>query len=135
MDSQTLAFIFSFIALLGWGLGNSVSKKYSRRLGPTRLVVCRNAITVGVTALALLVFRSTVVFDVPYILLGIGLSFLGYIGLVLMLKGLETGNLGLIVPISSSRIVLSVFVGVLFLGDHLSEWQWIFVDSLKKGYQ
>jgi len=127
INSQTQALLYSFIALIGWGLGNSIAKKYSHSLGPSRLAVYRNMTTVCITALAVALFWSKTMFDARYIMLGFGLSVLGYTGYFCFLKGLETGNLGLVAPISSSRIVISALVGITFLNDHLSGLQWLFI--------
>jgi drug/metabolite transporter (DMT)-like permease len=115
------------ISLIGWGLGNSLAKKYSKSLSPSKLVVYRNLTTVCITALALSLFWSKTVFNLHYIFLGFGLAVLGYIGQFFFLKGLETGNLGLVSPISSSRIVISAIIGTTFLKDHLSGLQWFFI--------
>jgi len=127
MDSQTKALLYSLIALIGWGLGNSLAKEYSKRLSPSKLAVYRNLTTVCITALAVALFWSKTVFNLNYIFLGFGLAVLGYIGYFFFLKGLETGNLGLIQPVSSSRIVISSIIGTTFLKDHLSGLQWFFI--------
>lgn len=127
MEIQTKAFLFSLIALICWGLGNSLAKKYSKCLGPSKLVVYRNLVTVCITAIAMFLFWSKTVFNINYIFLGFALATLGYIGYFFFLKGVETGNLGVISPISSSRIIISALVGTTFLKDYLSGLQWFFV--------
>lgn len=122
-----MAIVFSLVTLIGWGLENALAKKYSKSLSPSKLVVYRNLTTVCITALALTIFWSKTVFNLNYIILGLFLAVLGYVGYICLLKGLEKGNLGLVSPVSSSRIVISAIVGTTLLKDNLSVLQWFLI--------
>lgn len=127
MTTQLLAVFYSLGTLIGWGLENGLSKKYSRSLGPSRLLVYRNLVTATITTTALALFWKQSHFDLQYILLGFFLAIVGYIGYYFFLKGLETGDLGLVSPISSSRILIATLVGITFLKDTIKPTQILFV--------
>ena len=127
MTTQLLAVLYSLGTLFGWGLENGLSKKYSRSLGPSKLIVYRNLVTVIITATALALFWEQSHFNLQYILLGFFLAIVGYIGYYFFLKGLETGNLGLVSPVSSSRILIATLVGITLLKDTIEPIQIYFV--------
>jgi len=127
MDTQLPAIFYSLVTLFSWGFENALSKKYSRRLSPSKLVIYRNIVTVFITMSALLVFWKQTNFVFPYILLGFFIAIIAYIGYYFFLKGLETGNLAIVSPISSSRILIATLVGLTFLKDTIKPIQIFFI--------
>ncbi len=133
MDSQLTAIVFAVITLVTWGFENALSKKCSQGISPSKMITHRNLVTVFITSIAFIIFFNQAVFNFKYIVFGIFVSALGYVGYVLLLKAFKYGKLGVISPISSSRILITTFVGVVFIKDALNPSQIVFVLMIFMG--
>lgn len=127
MNLEIRAIIFSLVTLLGWGLETAVSKKYARFISSSKILVYRDFLTALIVFIFLTFFIKSAKFDLGYVLFGIFISFLGYMGYYFLLKALKTGNLGIVSPISSSRMLVAAIMGTFFLNDFLSFKQIVFV--------
>ncbi|MDX1373843.1 MAG: DMT family transporter, partial [Nitrososphaeraceae archaeon] len=123
MNIQTQAFIYGFIAMIGFGLETAVIKKYVEKLGPIRLIVYRNILIVFFVFLSLIFLNKTVNPDLYYILQGIGISVASYGGIYFFQKALKVRKVGLVTPLVGTRGLLAAFIGIVFFKDNLSMMQ------------
>jgi transporter family protein len=133
MEIETQAILFALVAFLGFGISNVLQKVYVRKLTPSRLNIYRNGVLSLILLVATLVFSRTVVIDWEAIAFAIGVSAVSYFGLYFINKGLNVGDAGVIVPITSSRIIISSMIGVLFLNDPISNFQFIAILVILAG--
>lgn len=125
MNLQIQAIVFSFIAMLGFGLETGVEKKFSKQLGAVKLIIFRNIFVVAFTFIALVYFINTVTFDIKYLFFGVFISIASYGGIFFFLKALCLGKVGLVSPIVGTRGLLSSFIGIIFFREILTSIQMI----------
>jgi transporter family protein len=111
------AIIYALIAMFAFGISNVMMKTVADRFGPVRGLVLRNLVTVPALAIALLILHPTIDLSHGSIFFAVILAIAGYFPFMFFVHGLELGKVGVIVPVSSGRIIVSVIVGFLFLGE------------------
>lgn len=125
MDNQTTAVLISLIPFFAFGLTNALSKKYVNLLGSSQSIIYRNTIVIILLFITLLGFINESHFILKEIILGVFLSAISYFGLYFFYKGLELGKVGLVAPISHTRVFLASLIGITFLGDSITNLQFI----------
>jgi len=127
MSNLYLAIFYSIISLFGSGLNNGIAKKYTKTIGPTKLIVYRNIFMVTALFIFLLLSIGSATFDIKYMIGAFLLSSFSYFGLFFFYKGLVIGKVGIVAPLSSSRIIISSLIGIILLNEVLTAWQFIIV--------
>lgn len=133
MQSQSLAILCATVTMASWGIENALSKKYSGAIGPSKLMFYGGIVKVFMMLLALALFFKTATFDIKYMLISLAIICLGYCGYYFFLRGLQTGKLGLVSPVSSTWAIVAVLFGVIFLNDQLSHIQYVLVTLVVVG--
>lgn len=123
MDITLYAILISLIPAFGWGIGNALQKPIVRAIGATNLIIYRGIIVSLITGGFLLYNLPSQKFDLQYILIGSIITLISYFGLFYLNKGLEKGDIGVVIPISSSRVIISTLVAITFLNDRLNALQ------------
>lgn len=124
MDNLTVyAILISLIPAFGWGIANALQKPIVREIGTTNFIIYRGIILSIIIGLLLIINLSTQVFDLKYLLFGLVITVISYFGLYFLNKGLEKGDVGVVIPISSTRIIISTCVAYLFLNDKVNNYQ------------
>lgn len=123
MSDTLLAFIYGLIAMLAFGISNGFSREISRKFKAAGSIVYRNLVVVATLLILLPFFTSQIHIDFFYILIGIVIVSISYLGLYFFYKALEMGDVGVVTPISSSRIILAMAIGLIFLGDDVNTIQ------------
>lgn len=116
----SLAVLYAVLGTIGWGVSNAAAKKIVEHFGPIRGVVLRNTITVLILLVVYAIMRPPLSFDMSSLVLGLAVALFGYVPYFLFLKGLERGKVGVIYPISDGWVVITAFIGFIFLGDPFS---------------
>jgi drug/metabolite transporter (DMT)-like permease len=126
----SLAIIFGIIAMLGYGLGNAISKKAAVRLSPQKTIFYSTFVSAAILAVVLLheIFckhSPGISTKQPglYILLAILISIFGYIPPMFFYKALKTGKVGIITPVANSGFIFTVILALIFLGDRMNALQ------------
>lgn len=125
MNDTTSAIIFALIAMFGFGLGNSITKRYANNLGPVRLLIYRGLFNVLFLGIILLFSLKETTLELESIAFGSVFVSLSYFGLMFFNKAADKGKIGIVVPVVASRTIFAVAVGVMFLDDSLSIGQLI----------
>lgn len=133
MSIQLQAMLYALVPMICFGLSNAISKKPTEILGPNRFIIYRGIITTSITGLAALIFFQQINFDLKYLLGGIFITLISYFGLYFFTKSLEIGKVGVVVPVASSRILVSALLGIVFLKDILSVLQIISILIIFSG--
>lgn len=125
--------IWSLITAITFGVINYLVKIITQKLSVQEFLILRTFI-IGAILLPLEYFSTKFeLASLQSVLMGVGLALLGYVGLKALMSGLRDGKLGVIEPVFAGRIVFSVLVGVLFLGDVLSVFHYLFIAVILLG--
>jgi len=120
MNDNLLAFFLSLVAMFGFGYGNAITKKYAMNIGGVRLLVYRGFLNVVFLFAILLFFLNETTLDATNLLKGAGVVGVSYLGLMFFNKSVEVGKVGVVVPISAGRILISAIVAGTVLGEDLN---------------
>jgi uncharacterized membrane protein len=120
MSNANSAIIYAIFSFLGMGLSNPIIKKYVVHLGAAKSIFYRGLVVTFITGCFAFIFISKSKFDLYYFILGIIIAAVSYSGLHFFNRALETGKVGLVAPVNSTRILISIFVGVVFLEDRIN---------------
>ncbi len=128
MNSELVnAILLSLVPMFAFGVSNAMQKIYVERLGPAKLITFRGLTIVSILLVYWLFNLSSSNYDVPQMLLGAGVVFVSYFGLFFLNKSLQNGKVGLVIPVSSSRVLISAAVGIAILGEKVSGLQLLMV--------
>jgi len=129
-----LALFFSLGAMLSFGIANAVIKTVAERCGAVISIIFRNIIIIILLGAALLVIAPKMHSPTwAQLFWAIALPIGGYFGLLFLLLGLEREKVGIVIPLSSFRIVIGALVGLLFLGEVVTEMKIISVALVFAG--
>jgi transporter family protein len=113
----------SLLALICWGFWAFLPKVAVRYL-PARVTFLWEVVGGLLVAVAILAtLRERAPLDwrgiVPAVLTGV----LGYLGVVFFISALESGKVSVVAPLTAVYPAITVFLGVVFLGERLSPLQ------------
>lgn len=132
MDFST-GIIFGMIAMTGFGISNALIKFPVSRYGSIKTSLYRNFFIVGLLLIVLPFFWSSFEFNLKYMMFALIISVAGFISLVLFVKALGMGKVGVISPISGTSVVFTAIISVLFFNDVLSVIQIIAIGVITMG--
>lgn len=134
MNSELISVILlSLVPMFGFGISNALQKLYVERLGPAKLITYRGLLIVSILLVYWIFNLSSSNLDIQQMLLGAFVAFVSYFGLFFLNKSLQTGKVGLVIPVSSSRVLISAGVGIVFLGEQISGLQLLMVGIIFVG--
>ena len=116
--------LFAFIAFLGWGTGNVFGGIVARKIGAFSSALWSSIFSVVITSFYI-PFALNELYDLDLktaVLLLILIS-LGTVPVVTFYQGVKVGNASLVGTIGKSFGALVVILSVIFLGDHLNNYQ------------
>ena len=112
--------IFGLIAMLGFGLSNSLSKIPAERIGSRNTIFFRG-IFMSMTLLILLpFFLSSTTFALRYMMIAFAISIIAFIPLLTFIKALGLGKIGVISPIANSSVIFTILFSILLFGETLN---------------
>lgn len=110
--------LFGLLSMAGFGVGNYLAQKVSRSIGPRSTIFFREIFIAVI--LGVLLFFTRVTFSWQYIIITLGLAFIGYLGIMAFYVALHRGKAGVIAPISNASLLITVLLSVLVLGESLT---------------
>ncbi|RJO61736.1 DMT family transporter [candidate division WS5 bacterium] len=133
MDTTTLSITLGIITMISLGIGNSMTKPITSKMGVDHYMLFRNFIMSVFLILVLFsgIFESKI--DLVQILFGLSLSVMGYFGLTYLFKALKTTKVGLASPVSSVNVVFTILLTYLFLQVKLSPMQIVAILAIVLG--
>lgn len=120
MNSVTFSLIMGSIALLTFGISNSLIKRPCQKISYRHFIVYKGIFLSLFLFIVLSFTWKSQNFNLNFILLSLLLAPLGYIGMSFFYKAIEIGKIGIITPIASTTIVFTTFLTVIFLGASIS---------------
>lgn len=123
MNNELFGVLAAIVCMVSFGLLNVITKIPAQAIGAMQTTVYRGLIIVPLLIIVLVVTWEQHSFNLAYIALAAAIATVSYFGLYFMTKGLTVGKVGIIVPLSSARVLLTSLVAVAFLGDVLSTGQ------------
>jgi drug/metabolite transporter (DMT)-like permease len=108
-------------------------KKAAINIGSQMMIFYRQIIVIVFLILTSFLVIEDINLDPKYIVLGIIFAAFSYFGLYFFSRGAEEGDVGIVAPISSGRIIISTFIGVLFLNDSMTLLQFIAIGVIFLG--
>ncbi|HRE16648.1 MAG TPA: DMT family transporter [Rhodocyclaceae bacterium] len=124
INTELHGVVYGLLAMIGWGIGNSITRTSAIAIGVVPTLFYRNLVVVISLAIAVLALDLKVVFDWQMVSMTCALSVLGYISLLSLFKAQKTGKLGLISPISGAgSAAITVAYAIIFYRDQPSGMQ------------
>lgn len=115
--------IFAIMSMLGYGLGNAISKAPVEALGSRKTLFYRN-ILISVVLFVILIFNlKESQFNSTYILVGLLISLIGYIPIIAFFEAIKRGKVGVISPVASSSLIVTIFLSIIFFKETLTHNQ------------
>ena len=133
MEEVTLGIILGIVSMLGYGLSNAISKVPAKRLGPIKTTFFRGFfLTILLLGILFFVIDELVIswWHIGFVIL---LSIGGYIPLLTFYKGLKLGKVGVITPIASSSVIITVILSLIFFKETLNRMQAIAIILIMLG--
>ncbi|UCG95220.1 MAG: DMT family transporter [archaeon] len=119
MSDLILGVVIGLITMFGLGMSIALSVIPIKDIGSTKTVFFRGIFTSTIIFISLLFFLSETSLSIYHIALSVLISFIGYMALISIFKGLKTGKVGVVYPIANSYVILTVLFSVLFFGESL----------------
>lgn len=110
-----------------------MSKTPALAIGVTRLLFWRQAFTSFFLFIILLFFWQTVNFNLGYALLTFAIALAGYLALLSAYQSLKIGRIGVVSPITSSSLAVTILFSVLFFGEILTIPQIASITAISLG--
>lgn len=123
MAGLTLGVLYGLIAMLGFGISDTLLKPVILRIGEVSAATYRGLFITSCLFLFALLTGSLVVPTLSTFLLLLLLGLLGMGGYYSFCKGLKVGELSVVSPISRAYIVITVLLAVIFFGESLRALQ------------
>lgn len=116
--------LFAVISMLASGLNGGIARKIIKDLGPMKYGLFRNlSLTVVLSVLLIINYKQTN-FDIVGILLALLISIIIFVGFYLSNKSVQKGRVGIVLPITSSRIIITTIIAGVFLKEGLTLTQY-----------
>ena len=131
--NSMLGILFGLVAMLGYGISNSMSQVPIKAIGSKRTIFFRNATASAFLGLATLFFLSETTISAEYVLIALGIAFLGYLPQLAYFRALKAGKVGVVSPIASSSVVFTVLFSLIFFNEVLGAWQVAAIASIVLG--
>ncbi|MBD3164846.1 EamA family transporter [Candidatus Woesearchaeota archaeon] len=112
--------VFGLLSMLGYGLANSLVKIPAGRIGNEKTVFYRTLFSSAMLFIVMILFLELTSFVLTYIIIAFMIAALGYVPLASFYKSVETGKVGIVVPIANSSVMYTVLFSLLFYGESLS---------------
>ncbi len=128
-----LGILFGLLAMLGYGISNSMTQVPVKAIGSKKTIFYRNATASLFLGLATLFFLSQTAISVEYVLIALGIAFLGYLPQLAYFRALKAGKVGVVSPISSSSVVFTVLFSMVFFNEALGAVQLAAIASIVLG--
>jgi len=128
-----LGILFGLVAMLGYGISNSMTQVPVKAMGSKRTIFFRNATASVLLGLATLFFLSETTISAEYVLIALGIAFLGYLPQLAYFRALKAGKVGVVSPIASSSVVFTVIFSLIFFNEVLRAWQIAAIAAIVAG--
>jgi len=125
--------ILPIISMVSFGILNTISKPFIQKMGSGNYVIYRGIGVVVSDLILLLIMKDTIVFDLNTILFAIFIAAFSYIGFWAFNESIDKGKIGIVVPISSIRVIITTLIGVFILGESLSPLSYIAISIVFLG--
>ena len=119
--------VLAVLSMLAFGLNGGVSKKVVKNLGPLKYALYRNIALTFVLVILCAVNYASLNFDIRYILYALVISVFIYIGFFVSNKAIQKGRLGIVLPITSSRIMITTLLASVILKETLHPSQYLLI--------
>lgn len=133
MDVQLQAIIYASAGMVGFGIVNGLAKGLAIKLGELNFIIIRNFFVVLTLLPMIFIFWDKHTFDLEYMFYGVLISIAVYFGYYFFIKGLRVGKVAIVDPVASSRVLISLFIGIIFFEDDLTRVQIISIFGVFTG--
>jgi bacterial/archaeal transporter family protein len=117
----SIGILCGLFVMLAWGVQDFLSGIVSKKLGSLKAFFAANAVGVfvGIPALFYAVFFHPIQVALGDVPLFIVAAFLQLIGTYNFFKALEKGEVSVVVPITASYSIITVFIAIIIMGESL----------------
>lgn len=118
--NPSLGIIFALISMAGYGLSNAISKPAAKGLGSQKTLFYRNIVVSLILFLLLLANFKNAHFSGFYVFVALLISLVGYVPIIAFYEAIKRGKVGIIAPIGSSSLIVTIFLSLVFLKETLT---------------
>jgi DME family drug/metabolite transporter len=115
--SFDIGIIFAFVAMLGYGVSNALIKIPSKKINSRKIIFYRNLFMTIIFSIIFLLFFKESTFSLIHILLTLGVSLIGYLGLIFFYKAINVGKIGVVTPIAGSSVLITAILSIIFYNE------------------
>lgn len=120
----------AIVVMLCFGVGSAFWKIPAQAVGPVRAVYYRQLFVTNLLGLVLLFVPKPVGCTVPDLLIAILIALFGYLPLYFFLRAISRGVVGVVSGIANAKVLITILLGHLFLGDAITVQQWLLIAIL-----
>lgn len=128
-----MGIFFAFLSMLGFGLSNALAKQPSREFGSVPALFLRQCVVV------LMVLTVMALAPVPAeisgngLLIALALAMIGYLPVAAFFEGMRRGKIGVVAGIGNSKLLVTVMLSSIFLGEQITLQQGLLVMIIISG--
>jgi len=115
--------LFGLMGMIGIGLTNALSPVPAKKLGPLKTLFFRNIILSIFVLVVFLIFIDKSSFQPLYIAIAVMIAIFNFTPLLAFYKAIKVGKVGIITPIVSSSVIITVPLSMILYGEQLSPLQ------------
>jgi len=116
---MNLLIILPIVSMVSFGILNAISKPFIKKMGSVNYVIYRNIGVVISNLIILFIARNTINIDVNTIFFAIFISAFSYLGFWAFNESINKGKIGIVVPISSTRVIITTLIATLIVKEIL----------------
>lgn len=114
----------AIVVMLCFGLGSAFWKVPAQAVGPVRAVYYRQLVVTNLLGVIVLFTPKPIGCTTSDFLLAALISLFGYLPLYFFLRALSLGVVGVVSGIANAKVLITILLGQLILGDTISGLQW-----------
>jgi len=118
-----LGVLFGVLAMICWGMGDVIVKKLAINVGTFHSVLYRTFFSTITLFFVTFFFVRTFSISLNALLSLMLVSFFGFIGYFLFVKGVKVGNVSVVSPIAHASVIISVLLSVFLFKEVLTSLQ------------
>ena len=115
---------YAVIVMVCFGVGSAFWKIPARAVGPIRAVYFRQLYVVTILGAVLFFVPQPPPFGLSDLGVAILIALFGYLPLYFFLRAVSSGVVGVVSGIANAKVLVTIVLGQLFLGDTLTGRQW-----------
>lgn len=120
----------AIVVMLCFGIGSAFWKIPAQTVGPIRAVYYRQLFVTNILGLLLILVPKPLGYSTTDLCVAVLISLFGYLPLFFFLRAVSGGAIGVVSGIANAKVLITILLGHVFLGDSVSPSQWLLIVVL-----